>query len=203
MNEDDGDRKEPGDSPPLPRIPPAASSSSSLLPPLSPSPFSASFTEGIVVADDDDEDDEENFNSTESVHFSPTRSRFLIASSSPLSFKRRRQQLERQQHQGHQRAGQTQKPLSRLFSSLHSPAKPQQKAQPRPTIRIPAPYDPDEYDLQEFNTLRPGSNEQGEDVTEQGYAKQVLTDWVAEGGVGARKYDDLTAIGILTPKFPR
>jgi hypothetical protein len=35
---------------------------------------------------------------------------------------------------------------------------------------------------------------------EQGYAKETLSDWVAEGGVGARKYDDLTAIGITSRK---
>ena len=34
-----------------------------------------------------------------------------------------------------------------------------------------------------------------DDLADQGYAKQVLTDWVPEAGIGARKYDDLTAIG--------
>jgi hypothetical protein len=33
------------------------------------------------------------------------------------------------------------------------------------------------------------------DFAEQGYGKEVLGDWVSEGGVGVRKYDDLTAIG--------
>lgn len=32
---------------------------------------------------------------------------------------------------------------------------------------------------------------------EQGYAKEILNDWVASDGVGARKYDDLTAIGMF------
>jgi len=33
------------------------------------------------------------------------------------------------------------------------------------------------------------------DLTEQGYGKETYGDWVSETGVGARKYDDLTAIG--------
>jgi hypothetical protein len=37
---------------------------------------------------------------------------------------------------------------------------------------------------------------------EQGYAKETLSDWVAEGGVGARKYDDLTAIGTTSMNRP-
>lgn len=36
-----------------------------------------------------------------------------------------------------------------------------------------------------------------QDFTEQGYGKEMLGEWVSEAGVGARKYDDLTAIGKI------
>jgi chloride channel 3/4/5 len=37
------------------------------------------------------------------------------------------------------------------------------------------------------------------DLTEQGYGKETYGDWVSETGLGARKYDDLTAIGTTSP----
>ena len=86
----------------------------------------------------------------------------------PLSFKRRQTQP---------------KPLSRFISHLYSP--PKKPRQPRPTIQIP--YSPDEHDLPELNETQ--------DVNEQGLGKEVSGEWVAEGGIGGRKYDDLTAIG--------
>lgn len=78
-----------------------------------------------------------------------------------------------------------QKPLSRFISHLYSPPK----RLPRPTIQIPSPS-PDEYEIPDN-----ADNELEDFATEQGYAKEELGDWVSEGGVGARKYDDLTAIG--------
>ena len=41
-----------------------------------------------------------------------------------------------------------------------------------------------------------GGLDSGADLAEQGYTKEV-NDWVAENGVGVRKYDDLTAIGTV------
>ena len=35
-------------------------------------------------------------------------------------------------------------------------------------------------------------------LEEQGYAKEILNDWVSSDAVGARKYDDLTAIGMVS-----
>jgi hypothetical protein len=37
------------------------------------------------------------------------------------------------------------------------------------------------------------------EYAEQGYGKEVLGDWVSASGVGVRKYDDLTAIGMRPP----
>ena len=33
------------------------------------------------------------------------------------------------------------------------------------------------------------------ELGEQGYGKEMYGEWVSETGLGARKYDDLTAIG--------
>ena len=88
----------------------------------------------------------------------------------PLSFKRRQAQR---------------KPLSRFISHLYS--LPKRNPRQRPNIRIPPPNDYDIPPELDDNELQ--------DIAEQGYDKEALGDWVAEGGVGARKYDDLTAIG--------
>jgi hypothetical protein len=90
----------------------------------------------------------------------------------PLSFKRKQTQ---------------QKPLSRFISHLYSSPSKRRQQRP-PTIQIP-PTSPDEYDVSE-------EIDEVQDFAEQGYGKDVLGEWVSEAGVGARKYDDLTAIGI-------
>lgn len=84
-----------------------------------------------------------------------------------------------------------QKPLSRFISHLYFPTRERQQ---RPTIQIP-PLSPDD------DGPHPDGDELDEvqDFTEQGYGKEMLGEWVSEAGVGARKYDDLTAIGIYPP----
>jgi hypothetical protein len=94
---------------------------------------------------------------------------------SRLSFKRRPAQ---------------QRPFSRFISHLYSPPKRTRQAA-RPTIQIP---DLDEYDLPHVESPTRGAQDYSE---EQGYAKEMLNGWVSADGVGARKYDDLTAIGIV------
>jgi hypothetical protein len=88
-----------------------------------------------------------------------------------------------------------QKPLSKFISHLYSlpnrQPTPQQEQQQRrrPTIQIPA-SSPNELDI-----LPASEVDETQDLAEQGYGKEMLGEWVSEAGVGARKYDDLTAIG--------
>ena len=97
---------------------------------------------------------------------------FSNCRTNPLSFKRRQGQR---------------KPLSRFISHLYSPQKGNARQQ-RPTIQIPP--SPNDYDIPpELD------DDEMQDFSEQGYDKETLEDWGTEGGVGARKYDDLTAIG--------
>lgn len=100
----------------------------------------------------------------------PTYYSYVNPRTNPLSFKRRQAQR---------------KPLSRFISHLYS--FPKRNARQRPSIRISPPNDYDIPPELDDNELQ--------DIAEQGYDKEALGDWVAEGGVGARKYDDLTAIG--------
>jgi hypothetical protein len=78
---------------------------------------------------------------------------------------------------------QTQKKLSRFMSHLYTPPKPTQSRSPRPRIQIPSEDEVSEVEPPEFE--------------EETYAKELLGEWAAEPGLGARKYDDLTAIGTL------
>lgn len=41
-----------------------------------------------------------------------------------------------------------------------------------------------------------GQGSSNSNLEEQGYVKEILNDWVSSDGVGVRKYDDLTAIGM-------
>jgi hypothetical protein len=102
----------------------------------------------------------------------PTSYIYANPRTNPLSFKRRQAQI---------------KPLSRFISHLYSTPKGNARQQRPTAIQTPPPNN---YDI-------PTELEDDEiqDFSEQGYDKETLEDWGAEGGVGARKYDDLTAIG--------
>jgi hypothetical protein len=105
----------------------------------------------------------------------------LIRRSNLLSFKRKQQT--------------PQKSLSRFISHLYTPPKRQQRERPR--IQIPqASEEEDEYDLPDIEVHADGNI--ADDYADQGYAKQTLMEWVPEAGIGARKYDDLTAIGMIS-----
>jgi len=71
------------------------------------------------------------------------------------------------------------RPLSRFISHLYQSPKPNR---PRPTIQIPDNAEEEQTNMYDF--------------AEQGYGKDLLNDWIPDGGLGTRKYEDLTAIGI-------
>ena len=88
-----------------------------------------------------------------------------------------------------------QKPLSRFISHLYSPPKRTRAALP-PPIEIPSSAATGEVEYHPAEVLDGGD---AMDLTEQGYGKETYGDWVSETGLGARKYDDLTAIGTTPP----
>ena len=77
--------------------------------------------------------------------------------------------------------------MSRFISHLYSLPKRKERQQ-RPIIRIPP-------SLSDYDIPPESDDDRMQDIAEQGYDKETLGDWVTEGGIGARKYDDLTAIG--------
>jgi len=44
--------------------------------------------------------------------------------------------------------------------------------------------------------MLPAEDVDGQNFAEQGYGKEDFGEWMFDGSIGARKYDDLTAIGI-------
>lgn len=73
--------------------------------------------------------------------------------------------------------------MSQFISHLYSPPK---RTRP-PIIQIStSPED----------ELPPEFEGDGEEFSGHGYAKEMFGEWISDGGIGARKYDDLTAIGI-------
>ena len=158
----------------------------------STSPYPSSSSSNHLHPNGEDEVDTSSFedlsmnaalgiNASESLPVSVHSDSF--SSTNPLSFKRRQVQ---------------QKPLSRFISHLYSPPK-RTRAPLPPRIEIPSPHEGEgveEYEPADVEDTG-GDGGVGMDLNEQqGYpGKEMYGDWVSETGLGARKYDDLTAIG--------